>query len=536
MTLAATRGFGGIMGVGTCGAGTKGQPGYVTGNRAGGSTRPRIRVRAALGTLRVVALEFGVVAVLWFASYRLAPGVGILVYLLAIGAFAASHNEVFWLAVFFAVIQSPGYFFTNQLPLLSFGAHASFDPRDLFIIAFVLKAMASHLGRPSLFRRPMYAVFAGIAFSFVFSIVAYPFDPGAAVSFVRPYFYYCLLLAFPFLINREEQVVLLIKLLMPWTFFIVANQIYCLAAGGELINELLPETRASATFLLDSSVRPIPGGHLILVISFILALSLLAAKHPAFTAPFLWLVSGTSYLGVILSGTRSWAFIFSLIAVLVALTSGRALWRLVVAATMLFAFTFVVDQARPEYRKRIAPAVQRIGELEIATSGEIRSIDTADDRMNGLEAVLGAIQESPILGWGVSTVGLETFNNDLGFVNTILLVGVVGFSCFVVFVWSVVSRLRAGARRASRLGTRNQAAFLRAMLAGWIGLLVGYLTIHDLFIWYFQNISFIALFIAICDFYLKGVRVSPAHLTARSASRQTLVASAGLHAQSGLAG
>ena len=248
MTFAAPHGFGGTSGLRTHNSGVTGRLRRATGRPTSRLARPTTKGRAALATLRLIALEFGVVAVLWFASYRVPERTGILAYLLAIVVFVASRNDVFWLAVFFAMIQSPGYFFTKQLPLLSFAAHASFDPRDLFIIAFVGKAMASREGKPSLFRKPMYAVLAGIAFSFVFSIVAYPFNLGEAVSFVRPYFYYCLVFAFPFLINCEEQVILLIKLLMPWTLFIVATQVYCVLAGDELVNKVLPNTRVTPTF------------------------------------------------------------------------------------------------------------------------------------------------------------------------------------------------------------------------------------------------------------------------------------------------
>ena len=214
-------------------------------------------------------------------------------------------------------------------------------------------------------------------------------------------------------------------------------------------------------------------------------------------------MSGTAYLGTVLSGTRSWAFILSLIVVLVALTGGRSFWRLVATGATLLALALVVGQARPEYRERISPSMQRIGELEMAAGGEIRPSTRPRIACRGWRRSSVRLRRAPFLGGAFPLWGLETFDNDLGFVNTVLLVGVVGS---MLCGLPLLGCKEAESRRPNgyHAGDERSGGPSPGNVGGWIGLLVGYLTIHDLFTWYCQNISFVALFIALCDFYLKG--------------------------------
>jgi hypothetical protein len=467
--------------------------------------RPRREPRFAYLLLAQVA----VLAILWYCSYFMPKAVGLMAYAGALAGVFYSRHRVFWFSVFFVIIQSPGYFFQKDLPLLSFGPRASFDPRDLFVILFLFRAVTRSRRAPLAFSKPILALLGYVAFSFVISMILYPFSLGMALNFLRPYVYYGIAIAFPLTFWKEEDVDTLVKLLLPWVFFIVAMQLYCFNQGKDLINRFLPETRVVALFVSDRSVRPIPGGHLLLVLAFIVGLALIMGRSRKVPGWILWGAAGASLFGMILAGLRAWSFIFFIILLLSTFGNRRMFQRLMIAAILLPVALWVGQFAAGFSGSRISSSVERVSELEKVFTGEGHKIDTARDRIEHSVRITAAIRENPLIGWGFSTRAIQTYNNDVGFWNTLLLFGIPGFFVIIWLIVSVFGALTRGIARARETGMDHYVSLLSTLRYGWLGLLIGYATLVDIFTWSFAMISFISLYLALCDHYLK--RIPMAH-------------------------
>ena len=447
------------------------------------------------------AANYTVVGLLWYFAYFVPSYIGILAFLLAIGIFLASKKEAFWFCVFFIIIQSPGFFFYNTLPLLSLGEHMSFDPRDLFAMAFLAKGFFKRASPPSALKNPVLALLAYVAFSFLLSWMTLPFALGPALNFLRPYFYYTLILAFPLVFKDPHEITRILYLIMSWTFFVFATQLYCWKTGGDLVNHFLPGSRVAAFFLADLSVRPIPGGHLILIFSYMLSLALLMGEKREIPRAFLWVVLGQCFFSVLLSGTRSWSFLLTFVLLTAALKGARFVRGLAAFCLIGLLAVWGMGGFGSTSFGGFGVALKRVGELKQGAEGDFRKIDTAAERLTARDKLLVTIAEEPVFGWGFSTMGIESYNNDLGFDNTLLLFGVVGFFFFVTFQVRVILMLLESRKAALQSSAKGTGALFWGLIAGWSGLLLGYLTTQDLFTWYASAISAMCLFVAVAEHF-----------------------------------
>lgn len=453
----------------------------------------------------LLASQVAVLAILWYCSYFTPKPVALLAYGVALAGSYLSRNRAFWFSVFFLIIQSPGFFFQQELPLFSLGPRASFDPRDLFVILVLFRAIVRSRQEPLAFSKPILALWAYVAFAFVLSMFLYPFSIGMALNFLRPYAYYGIAIAFPLTIWKEEEVDTLLKLLFPWVFFIVGMQVYCWREGTDLINRIIPETRIVALFASDRSVRPIPGGHLILVFVFLVGLALIIGRKGKFSTWLLWGAMSASLFGMILAGLRAWSFILVATMLLSALGNRRFFGRLIWAAVLVPVALWMGHFAIGVSGSALSSSLARVAELELVFTGEGHKIDTAEDRIENANRITAAIKENPLIGWGFSIRAIQTYNNDVGFWNTLLLFGIPGLSIIIWLIISVILALSRGIARARSVGMDDHASLLYTLRCGWFILLIGYATLVDLFTWSFAMISFTSLYIALCDHYVKRV-------------------------------
>ena len=101
--------------------------------------------------------------------------------------------------------------------------------------------------------------------------------------------------------------------------------------------------------------------------------------------------------------------------------------------------------------------------------------------------------------WRFQCGRLGQTDNDFGFLNTILMFGIAGFSLFIFFFAKLLAMLVSSTKRISR--SNPYKTVLKVMILAWGGVLIGYFTTWDFFTWYFHKVFFIAVLIALSELF-----------------------------------
>jgi len=460
--------------------------------------------------LRLIALHFLAVASLWYVSYFTPEPFALVVYLIAILMFLLSQRNAFWFALVFVLWQSPAFLFENKLPLLSLGAHLSFDPRDVFAVAFLLKAMTQWKSA-SLFARPMLALLSCVGASLIISTAEPGFTIGPALTALRPFFYYTLLLAFPLLIRTQQELLVIPTVLFPWVGVILMAQFHFMLTGTEVVNRFLPGTREEDIFFEVGRIpRPLPGGGNLVIACLILGLALVLSGVGGIKRAWLASVVAACCVSFVISGTRQ-VVIFAVFVLVASLMLVKRRTGILAGISILGLIGLIGSPGGAVGDDPSVPAsVSRLLELRGLQGGGIEAIATGAGRLEQARSLLAVVGERPLLGWGFCQKGLSALNTNLGVANTLLLFGLVGTGVFVWFCARVlIVTLRASLER--NLASSRMARIASVLGAGWLGLLMLFATVQDFFSGPPANIILVVLVAGFCDHYVRAVKSERAH-------------------------
>ncbi|RKX91749.1 MAG: hypothetical protein DRP84_11150 [Spirochaetes bacterium] len=149
----------------------------------------------------------------------------------------------------------------------------------------------------------------------------------------------------------------------------------------------------------------------------------------------------------------------------------------------------------------LVSAWKRVSQVSYIAKGNIYIVDTARSRFfDQLPIILEQIKQNPLTGYGVSEITMEYCNNNLGFVNTILMFGIFGLSLFIYFFIKYFSMISTSIKRFDNNPFKNS---LKIMAIVWVGILIGYFSTWDFFTYYFYKTFFISILIAITEFFIR---------------------------------
>jgi len=419
----------------------------------------------------------------------------------------SSKKNYFWFAYFFILSQGPGYFFSDlsgssqhRLPLFSLIKGFSFTPIDIFVMIAFIKAIKSH-NRPKLKFKNLflfligYMIICGTVTSLVFGTSA-----DTLAWNLRWIFYYTIVLSFTYLINKEHEVYEFFMLITPIVFFILFTQIYYVKFGIEFINLFHPDFRAGALILVTGAVRPVVGGAWLVFISFAASLILMENKFLASFKWYLYSVCLFSFFAVFFSATRGGFSIFSLIMILyLIVTKKKIISYLKIACTLIVMFGILVSSGIILKEYLIYSSWGRLSQLTSIAQGNVQAVDTADSRFFvQLPTHLPVIFSNIFVGYGFSGISMDHYDNDLGFVNTILFFGLFGFFLFIALFINIFKSMHSARMRLSAKNPYSVSLKLISII--WAGILLGYLSTLDFFSYYFQTIFFTSLLLSLTEF------------------------------------
>jgi len=319
---------------------------------------------------------------------------------------------------------------------------------------------------------------------------------------LRWLFYYSIIISFSYLVTKKDEVYHFILLVFPFVFFILFTQIYYIRASNEFINLFDPGFRGIVLNTVTGELRPDIGGVLLVFFSFIFALFLLQNKDFRLSKVYLYLIITTSFFSIFISATRLWSVIFSFILMGYVLVSKRKILSVVGIAGSLFVILSVLScLGLTPSDLLLGSAWKRVSQVSYIAKGNIYIVDTARSRFfDQLPIILEQIKQNPLTGYGVSEITMEYCNNNLGFVNTILMFGIFGLSLFIYFFIKYFSMISTSIKRFDNNPFKNS---LKIMAIVWVGILIGYFSTWDFFTYYFYKTFFISILIAITEFFIR---------------------------------
>jgi hypothetical protein len=203
-----------------------------------------------------------------------------------------------------------------------------------------------------------------------------------------------------------------------------------------------------------------------------------------------------------MSATRQWFVAFAIVFLgYVVITKKKIFSSIGVVAVALVLLGVLLHFDLFQSNIQLQSAWLRIQQIFDVARGDVYAVDTAENRLvNQLPIILGVIKHNPIIGYGFSYITMRFYDNDLGFVNTVLMFGLVGLAFFIYFFVKMFALLFSCGRKMRASSTFKQPVY--TILIAWSSILVIYFSTQDFFSFYFHKVFFVSIMIALTEFFV----------------------------------
>lgn len=424
-----------------------------------------------------------------------------------------SKKDYFWFAYFFLLLQTPVYFFITKtqadlfrLPFYTIANGLSFTVSDLFLFVSLYKAYKSTEIRQFFFSKPLgffiyYILFLSIPVSMVIGV-----DFGSFMNSLRSFFYYGFIFSFVKLIKDPKDIILFGYLLAPFCIGELVDQFHYLVTEKHLIQ--LMESRIEIKKHLASvsgGVRILPSGLMVMFYTIIFGGQIQGNKKYELFRGLGGILMLIVFLSFVLSNTRAWLTMAGVAIILFNVISGTLIKTVlqssilvVLLISIVFYFGWIDFKFLEGVFERYSVVFNIIGG---GTEGlnDYRNLDTFADRINNdIPRVLEAASVSPVIGVGLSRVYFENYSSDVGFVNTILTYGYIGFIFFLGMFLKLIYKLNQERKKVKKFNFLERR-LLSSVFVAFSAIIVGYITTWDFFTFFPWKIFTVALLLGIAD-------------------------------------
>ncbi|NTU73129.1 hypothetical protein HGB07_03080 [Candidatus Roizmanbacteria bacterium] len=448
-----------------------------------------------------------------FASVYLIGGVFNYIYFLIplLLFWRTEKKDYFWFAYFFVIMTQPAFFFAQKdanaicrVPLYKLGPLGSFVSEDLFMIIATVKAFLKGKERKLKINNPL--VYIGIYFMLVSIPMTLFFgveDFHAILNSMRSVIYYFLLFAFVRLMKDEEDLIKFGYIISPYIFLIIFNQFYVLNFGKQFIDNYDPQGWSVLSNSVTGAVRADMGfqfGIILILYVMIFSLQIKGFKKYELFNGFSDILTAAVILSIFISATRMFTVVSILmVAVYTLLSEKKQIGRLLKIAGAGAVLFFLLQYADVLKDDAIKNAMSRFNVVfQAVEEDDVYQTDTFQARLeDDYPRVFDEISKSPFLGVGLSTEFYDAYSNDIGWPNTVMLLGIVGAGMFFFYYAKVVFFYLSYRKNLKNDELKRNIAC--AFAAGLAGLFLGYMTTYDFFGFYPHKIFFISVLFGTTD-------------------------------------
>jgi len=474
-----------------------------------------VTTRHRTHAIREILLMASLLFASFYVVYMASTDISRVFFLLLIVTFLFTKQNYFWFAYFFILVQGPGYLWADysgislhRLPMYTPVAGMTFTPIDIFVLFAFVKAMFTGRKVRLGMAKVMIVILAYAVICVVITGLLFGTNIDILAWNLRWVFYYTLIISLLFLMKKEHEVRQFIVLIFPVVFFILFTQIYYVLSRTEFINLFDPGFRGVTLNTVTGDLRPVMGGILLVFFCFISALLMLLGDDHKIPRFFLYAVVVTSFLTVFLSATRVWFIIFSIVFIGYVIASRKKISSTLGIVSVLLLITGgIIYSGVLSHELLVNSTWARMRQIFDLARGDFFAAQTAMNRIVvQLPVIVNTIKQSPLVGFGFSAITMEHYDDDFGFLNTVLMFGVVGFILFLGFFRRVIAFLASPLKFLDSNGLHRPR--LKMMIAVWVSILIGYLTTWDFFTMYFNKVFFMAVIIAVSEYLVIRARES----------------------------
>jgi hypothetical protein len=458
-------------------------------------------------SIKIVLLYFLTIMVIYKGPYMARFVYFPVLYLI----FWQSKKNYFWFAFIFILATCPGNFFSEsgasdapyRLPLFSLGPGMSFTTEELFAAVALLKALLYGKKYKFVFRKKLKPLFYYIIVLLGLSLTAYGAGMKTLTDLLRNTFFYSFLVSIPYLVLQYEDLERMIYLLFPFMFSSFAMGIYFFVTGDYFLNLINPGG-LRVMRIVGGGLRYgfAKGEHMLILFCFISALTFCLAKQNR--SFYLKLVAMLSYFSILMTATRVWFVVYSLILMVYLVKSMKNVKNFISMVLMLSAAFGVVSAGGGSQMSSAVDRIFSIFNYGDKSSKARRMVE--QKKAKRLPKVLNGIYENPLLGWGFSDKAVQIMDEDVGNYSLIAQVGLIGISMFISFWIGFLTMIR---RTRKKLLNKNPFKDALSILnMAMIGFLIAHHTTHQVFglTLLAFNLFFMSLFILLSEFALTEAR------------------------------
>lgn len=445
------------------------------------------------------------------AVYFIGGGIRNILFLPLLYLAFRSEKKFFWFAYLFLLLNTPAFFFArttvdalHRLPLYSVISGISFAFTDLLLIVLAFTTLQDWFARRKLIVATnvkligFYFLLISLPLTFLFGTSILDF--ANKLRFVA--FYAGIPIAFSVL-GSKENIYRFIYLMVPYIFIIIADQFYVVYTGIHYVETL---DYGAVRFMPNSEtggIRPIPGGINILLLTMIFGLFM--DKESRLFRGFGELLFAAGFMAFFISATRTMTAMGIVMLVVFTVLSKNGFKNLL-APIIGFALIFQILTISGLLQSQVIDDAMARMELFAKLTGgvdtrNVKDLDTFGNRVeNEVPIVMAGIARNPVFGVGLSEYFHAHYNNDVGFFNTILMLGYAGFTLFLLVVANLFLRMYAFRGKMPDEVSKNQ---MNGMIAAWAAVMTGYIFTWDFFQFYPHKVIFVAVLLALPDLFWK---------------------------------
>lgn len=398
-----------------------------------------------VGTIKELIILITLVVGSIISIYQLGPMLSNLWFLLLFIVYYNSKNEAFWLAFF--IIVSDGFLgflgkygaLIEITPAYAGNRIPGIEVAQVYIFLTLIKVLRN--------KKKTKVILGGILricllYIIILIILGQFFgvqNLNAQLRILKLVLPLLLFYSLPRLIVDEHQLRKLFYLLFPFTFGILFAQIFNLIIGTSPAAYLgFTETNAfgkgeTYTTLSNRIYRGFYNPNLILI-NYLGALYFLSSRKKLFNINYLYVITVSIFLAVILSATRGYILGISIIFLLFTLVVQKLkIYKIAILSIFTVVIILVINFS-PAVEYQFNKSLERFQTLELILQGDTELGGTLGRISNRSPRVMNKWEEQPYFGWGFSDTYFEYEDGHVGNQNILLHSGVFGLALIMVLL------------------------------------------------------------------------------------------------------
>jgi hypothetical protein len=356
--------------------------------------------------------------------------------------FFRSKDDPFWIALFFLIVNAPGYLFNPIDPLFNLnfykipGSDRNISFNELTIIVIFLKAFnaKSHYRINKIFLMVIYFAVFLFFLSFAFGISGTKIL--RTIRFIIPF---SLFWSLPALLLTKEKFLEVFNYFLIFSVVVFLLQLYMFISGkhffmllGGQFEQRYEDLNDKIFNSEDDLVRPLYSTHILFlnIITGIYYFITSSRQKPRFLMAYFTL----SFIGLIITGTRGYSFgIIAMIMLFIVLFPYKVqtITKYLIFGILGIFLLFLL----PSVEKQVSFAVDRLLTVRQFAEGDITAGGTAQRFDKYMPVVMKKVEESPVIGFGFSNEFYSKTNCHVAIPNTLLNGGIIGLIIFLILIF-----------------------------------------------------------------------------------------------------